>query len=300
MNLESILSKAKAFASSIVFRNPFLFSIFLNRRFGVEQKLIAGDHHNDNKHPSIIHFSLNKAATQFTKKVLKKAAIENGMVPVHINEYAFFTKFPYLTGMDEKEMFDYAHIFKPKGYMYSAFGGYVPGIMDLEKYKVILMVRDPRDILVSWYYSIAFSHSIPPQTSNRHQEYIDHRASAQKMTIDEHVISQSDRVFNIFNRYKNSLCEPYPEIHLTSYEKMTSDFKGWLTGLLNACELDVSDQLLSELIEYNQSVQPKGENKFKHIRKGEPGDYADKLQLETIDYLNQKFAPIFDAFADVL
>ena len=85
MNMESILSKTKAFAKSIVFRNPILFSIFLNNRFGVEQKLIAGDHHTENQHPSIIHFSLNKAATQFTKKILKKAAAENDIIPVHIN-----------------------------------------------------------------------------------------------------------------------------------------------------------------------------------------------------------------------
>jgi len=299
MNMESILSKSKAFAKSIIFKNPILFSIFLNRRFGVERKLIAGDHNTDNQHPSIIHFSLNKAATQFTKKILKKAAAENDIIPVHINEYAFYTEFPYLTGMSKEDMTKYAHIFKPKGYLYSAFGGYVPGIKDLEKYKVVLMVRDPRDILVSWYYSIAFSHSIPPLTSNRHQEYIDHRASALKMTIDEHVISQSDRVFNILHRYKTSLCDSYPEIHLTSYEEMTSDFEGWLTALLNACELEISDQVFSELIEYNKSVQPQGENKFRHIRKGEPGDYADKLQPDTIEYLNQKFAPIFEAFADV-
>ena len=222
------------------------------------------------------------------------------MVPVHINEYAFYTKFPYLTGLKTDEMVNFSHIFKPNGYFYSAFGGFVPGISELDKYKVILMVRDPRDILVSWYYSIAFSHSIPPITSNRHEEYIRKRKNAQEITIDDHVISESDRVLNILNRYQNELLVPYPHVHLTSYEKMTSNFEGWLKGLLDASELEISSHTFQKLVEDNKQLQPKEENIYKHIRKGKPGDYLDKLQPETIEYLNNKFSPILETYHDVL
>lgn len=292
--------KIKNYAKQLGLKSPFLIHIFLRRRFNVELKLIAGKHRNNNPHPSIIHFSLNKAATQYTKKILRGCVIENGMVPVHINEYAFYTKFPYLTGLKTDEMVKFSHIFKPNGYFYSAFGGFVPGISDLDKYKVILMVRDPRDILVSWYYSIAFSHSIPPITSDRHEEYIRKRKNAQEITIDDHVISESDRVLNILNRYQNELLVPYPHVHLTSYEKMTSNFEGWLKGLLDASELEISSHTFQKLVEDNKQLQPKEENIYKHIRKGKPGDYLDKLQPETIEYLNNKFSPILETYHDVL
>ncbi len=295
-----MILKIKNYAKQLVLKSPFLVHLFLRRRFNVELKLIAGKHRYNNPHPSIIHFSLNKAATQYTKKILRQCVIENGMIPVHINEYAFYTKFPYLTGLGADKMANFSHIFRPKGYFYSAFGGFVPGISELEKYKVILMVRDPRDILVSWYYSIAFSHSIPPITSNRHEEYIRKRKNAQEITIDDHVISESDRVFNILNRYQTELLVPYPHVYLTSYEKMTSNFEGWLKYLLEACELEISSQTFQKLVEDNKRLQPKEENIYKHIRKGKPGDYLDKLQPETIEYLNIKFSPIFDTFHDVL
>ena len=295
-----MILKIKNYAKQLGLKIPFLIHIFLRKRFNVELKLIAGKHRNNNPHPSIIHFSLNKAATQYTKKILRECVIGNGMVPVHINEYAFYTKFPYLTGLKTDEMVNFSHIFKPNGYFYSAFGGFVPGISDLDKYKVILMVRDPRDILVSWYYSIAFSHSIPPITSNRHEEYIRKRKNAQEITIDDHVISESDRVLNILNRYQNELLVPYPHVHLTSYEKMTSNFEGWLKGLLDASELEISSHTFQKLVEDNKQLQPKEENIYKHIRKGKPGDYLDKLQPETIEYLNNKFSPILETYHDVL
>lgn len=294
------MSEVKDFFRSIIYNTPILLRLFIKWRFGIERELIAGKHRTQNQHPSIIHFSLNKAATQFTKGLLRVVARANGMTPVKINGYAFFTEFPYLTSLNAEEMKDYQHIFKPEGYLYSAFGGFVPGIPGLERYKVILMVRDPRDVLVSWYYSIAYSHSIPPKTSNRHEEYLHQREAARKMTIDEHVISQSDRVFTILNRYKTMLYEPYPNVYLTSYEEMTADFQGWLQNLLDACDLEINGRLFDRLLAQNEALQPKEEDKTKHIRKGKPGDYRDKLQPETIRYLNDKFSPILDTYAAVL
>ncbi|MEE8357436.1 MAG: sulfotransferase domain-containing protein [Anaerolineales bacterium] len=295
-----MISKIKNFAKRIVLKTPFLIHLFLRKRFKVELGLIAGKQINNNTHPSIIHFSLNKAATQHTKKILRECIIENGMVPVHINEYAFYTKFPYLTGQGAEKMVNFNHIFRPAGYFYSAFGGFVRGISELEKYKVILMVRDPRDILVSWYYSIAFSHSIPPITSDRHEEYIRKRKNAKEIMIDEHVISESDRVFNILSLYQTELLDKYPHVYLTSYEKMTSNYEMWLRDLLNACELEISDQTFQKYIADNRQLQPKEENIYKHIRKGKPGDYLDKLEPETIKFLNNKFSPILDYYHDIL
>ena len=145
----------------------YLREVDLKRKFSVELDLIKGQHQNYNKHPSIIHFSLNKAATQYTRRILEQCAVENGMVPVNIHGYAFHTNFPYLDHLTEEEMKKYQHIFKPNGYLYSVFGGMIEGISDLEKYKIVLMVRDFRDILVSEYYSIAFSHVAPYKQGNK-------------------------------------------------------------------------------------------------------------------------------------
>lgn len=293
-----MLKKIKRAARSTLHQTPWLLNLYLRRKFPVELKLIAGKHHPASSHPSLIHFSFNKAATQHTKNVLRRIARENNITPVHINEYAFYTRFPYMTAVSQAEMMQYEHIFKPEGYMYSAFGGMVRGIPGLERYRILLMVRDPRDILVSWYYSLAFSHSTPPRTSNRYADFMEKRQKARQLSIDEQVLTETERVYSIFETYRKLLLEPYPHVYLTSYEKMTADYAAWLRGILAAWELEISPGLFHALIEENQSLKPDQENVHSHIRKGEPGDYKNKLQPGTIDTLNQKFAPIFESFKE--
>lgn len=266
------------------------------RQFKTEWELIRRTHQNDNAQPSIIHFSINKAATQYIKSILTRCAVETGMVPVRIHEYAFDTDFPFLDHLSAKEMSKYHHIFKRKGYLYSVFGGMIEGIPLLDQYKIVLVVRDPRDLLVSNYYSIAYSHVVPSEEGNKHKTFLEKRMYAKESAIDEYVISESDKLYNIFMRYQDLLLNKYTNTYLTTYENMVADFGEWLNRLVNYCELDISKALFQSLLEENERIKPKEENINKHMRKGHPGDYKEKLKLSTIQQLNTKFASIFEKF----
>lgn len=262
----------------------------------MELDLIKGRHYNENKHPSIIHYSLNKAATQYTKGILKRCAVENGMVPVGIHDYAFITDFPFLDHLSEEEMEKYKHIFKPDGYLYSVFGGMIEGISELDKYKIVLMVRDPRDILVSGYYSIAYSHALPDKQGNKYERFVEKRAKVRESTIDEYVLAESDKVYDILQRYKTLLIGKYPNAYVTKYEEMISNFRGWLDNLLDYCEMIIRHDFLKVLSEENERLRPKDEDIYRHIRKGKSGDYKEKLKQETIECLNTKFSQILETF----
>jgi hypothetical protein len=218
------------------------------------------------------------------------------MVPVRLHDYAFNTEFPYLDRLSAQEMEKYRHIFRPRGYLYGFFGGMIEGILELDKYRVILMIRDPRDLLVSEYYSIAYSHSVPDARGNKHEHFMNRRKTAQSMTIDEFVLWDSDRIYGILQRYKTLLIDRYPHTYVTTYEEMTADFQGWLNGLLDNCQLVITDELRRSLLEESDRLQPKEENIHKHVRKGKPQDYKEKLKTETIDQLNMKFASLLEAF----
>ncbi len=144
-------------------------------------KLIKGTHKNNSSHPSILHFSLNKVATQYVKSILRRCAVENGMVTVGIHDYAFNSDFPYLDLLSAEEMEEYRYLFKPAGCLYSVFGGMIDGIPDLEKYKVVFVARDPRDLLVSNYYSMAHSHSAP--TGEKREAFMLERVKALLMSM---------------------------------------------------------------------------------------------------------------------
>jgi len=76
-----MITKIKNIAKPIVLKSPFLINLFLRKRFKVELGLIAGKQKNNNTHPSIIHFSLNKAATQHTKKSFENVLLKMECYP---------------------------------------------------------------------------------------------------------------------------------------------------------------------------------------------------------------------------
>lgn len=270
--------------------------IYVRRRFKTELELIHGTHRNDNAHQSIIHFSFNKAATQYVKSILKRCARANGMVPIAIPDFAFNSDFPRLHRVPVEEVAKHQHIFKQRGYVYTAFAGMVEGIPHLGQYKVVLVTRDPRDILVSGYYSVSYSHRAPSKTGNKYEDFMDQRRTARRLTVDEFVIAESGRVYDEFARYERLLLEEHPSTYLTSYEAMVSDFGGWLHGLAEYCELNISRGLFDSLVREQVRITPRREDVHRHVRKGRPGDYAEKLSVDTIDHLDAIFAPMLLRF----
>ncbi|MBX2852680.1 MAG: sulfotransferase domain-containing protein [Phycisphaeraceae bacterium] len=287
-------------AKSLVKRYTGAGSQSLERRFETELALINGEHENDSTLASILHFSFNKAGTQYVKSILSRLADEQGMVTVSIHDYAFHSDFPYLDSLTSEEMADYQHLFVEQGYLYSVFGGMIDGIEGLENYKTILVSRDPRDILVSEYFSVAFSHVVPDKTSDKYDEFMANRDTAQEISIDDYVIAQSDKVLDIFERYCDLLLDRYKHCYLTKYEKMVSDFPAWLDELVAFCPFEVSGATVKELIERHEASKPKAEDVSKHQRKGKAGDYKEKLKPETIQQLNEKFAAVLDRFGYAL
>lgn len=77
---------------------------------------------------------------------------------------------------------------------------------------------------------------------------------------------------------------------------MVYDFEGWLSGIINYCDFNVDSKLIKRLVEENMQMKPKKENIHKHLRKGLPGDYKNKLKPETINLLNKKFVLYLEKF----
>lgn len=293
-------STVRSHVKSILWGAPitgnYLLKGYLQKHLSVEMELIDNKHHSNSSHPSIIHFSVNKAATQYVRELLKRCAAENGITTVGLAEYAFHTKFPYLDQLPAHEMERYQYLFKPTGYLYSVFGGMIENIPDIERYRIVVMLRDPRDVLVSEYYSYAFSHSEPSKLGNKYVDFMKMRQKARKLSIDEYVISECDRLYANYERYTALLLDRYDNVFITKYEEMASDFDVWLKKILEYCELEISDELLRCLLNEAGHLKPKKEDVYQHVRKAMPGDYKEKLTHKTIDILNFKFLSVLERF----
>jgi hypothetical protein len=260
---------------------------FFKDKFRVEKALLAGRHRTYSQRSSVLHFSLNKAATQTVKKLLIECARRNKLTPALLHDYAFHHSMPFLDHLESEEMKSYAHMFKPKGYLYTVFGGMIEGIPSLEKFKVVLVVRDPRDILVSDYYSIAYSHAIP--NGEKKEVYLSRREKALASTLDEYALHNAPKLQSVFERYAIHLFPVCPGVHVARYEDMVENFPEWLDSLVSACGMDISKSFRQDLLANHEARRPKGENIQKHLRKGMPGEHREKLKSETIEQLNQTF-----------
>lgn len=274
---------------------PLLRSLGVAYLYPVERQLVRGTHTPKTDHTSIIHFSLNKAATQYVRNILVTCAGENSLTPVQFNQFAWMTNIEFLDNMGPEQLDKYKHVFKPKGYCYTVFANYVDGIPEIESYLKILMIRDPRDILTSHYFSQAYSHPLPGDPEKA-ADFQRKRELVLQKTIDEFVMTYSDRVAECVGNYLQFLVGQ-PNLLVTRYEDMIADFPRWLDELLSFCSLSISDKTRASLIDSAAAgALPAAHRPDQKRRQVAPGDHRRKLKAETIAALNERFAAAIECF----
>ena len=161
---------------------------------------------------------------------------------------------------------------------------------DLDKVNIIFWTRDPRDILVSMYYSFGFSHGLSndPLISKYQQE---RREKIQNMTLDEYVLNEAEVIIKKFEIMKKMMEEKKNYI-LLSYEEMINDFDSFFSKLSAVIPLDKTKK--NKIFE--ETRPQTSENQYAHKRKGSVGSYKEKLKASTIAELNKKLFPLLIYF----
>ena len=149
----------------------------------------------------------------------------------------------------------------------------------------VFLVRDPRDILVSAYYSFGYSHELSPvEKIRRLQESL--RSDIRKMSLDEYVLEFAgweSKKFEILGRLANA-CERGVVL---KYEDMIHDFGHFIARLRQylPMEEDVADTIYC-------TTRPKHtEDAASHRRSGQAGAFRDKLEDKTVETLEKSWDP---------
>lgn len=170
----------------------------------------------------------------------------------------------------------------------------------------ILQVRDPRDILVSQYFSFGWIHGQKEWEAAKVRE----REWIQTVGIDEYVLSRAVTKdlggrAALKHRYRPLLkmLKKQPEsVTLLKYEDMVLDYPGWIPRALAPLGL-AEDAAFVEQVRrtYQHEFEVQGET-HTHRRKVTPGDHIEKLKPETIARLNELFRDELAAcgYADVV
>lgn len=156
------------------------------------------------------------------------------------------------------------------------------------------LVRDPRDIAVSAYFSSAFSHGIPKGGTVR-ERMLRHREKVKTMDLSEFVMRGSANAamrntlafIEHIDRYENFTVRRYEDV-IFEKRKLTDD-------IARVLSVDLPEPQRAQIASRND-VRPDEERPHEHIRQVKPGNHKQHLSPEACEYLESTFAPIFSRF----
>ncbi|MEO8066069.1 MAG: sulfotransferase domain-containing protein [Flavobacteriales bacterium] len=251
-------------------------SRFLHYR--VERALIAGKPLNVGKRQSIVLFTVAKAASMHVQKMVGTLTTGHGMIPADFNAY-----FSTSSG----KLYDHFHntsslqrMFRPQGFFYGALRTYC-ALPQPDRFRVVVVLRDPRDVLTSQYYSQAYSHAII------NERIAEQRKKVLSQSIDEAVLEEAPKLLAIYNDYLREYTGK-PWALITTYERMIADHATWLKGIAAHCGLDGHPDLVERLAKEGMQVKGSGD-KNQHVRVGKSGDHKSKLAPATVTELDRLF-----------
>lgn len=184
---------------------------------------------------------------------------------------------------------DVRELIEQDGRIYSGFRHFPTFELNVTSKRTILLVRDPRDMLVSLYFSILKSHTIPKANENLGKQ----REQANMRTIDEDVLVRANGYLNQFNRYKKMLAKS--ELKTYRYEDIIYKKDSWFTDVIVHLGLPL-DLKSIQIIAKRFDIIPSSEKESEHIRQVHPGNYLKKLKPETIVKLNQLLKPFLEEY----
>jgi hypothetical protein len=163
----------------------------------------------------------------------------------------------------------------------------------LQRRKSVLLVRDPRDILVSQYFSFGVpngSHVVPSASS---QSFRDAAIPKENVEINNYVLNSAPSLHLKLVAYNNHLMSG--NVRLFRYEEIYYNKHQFLQGIFEHFNIAVPAQVVNQ-VAGQHDIRPTLENPKKHIRQGAPGDHRRKLRSDTIAQLTDQFHDIGQSF----
>lgn len=229
---------------------------------------------------NILFFTVHKAASMFIYKICHDLSRESGLNYYSINHNRFNK---YYFDTEEQDLEDITN-WKNKTGCFAPLRYYFNIPQELNAH-IILHLRDPRDVLVSLYFSEAYSHKpfkgVFDLSQSQRNEIIN-------MGINQYVLEYADAFNRKYSEYQQLLTKP--DSIFVKYEDLVLNFPFWLQEVARGFAIENSKFIHSMIKKYKGEFAVKKENKHAHKRKIVPGDYKEKLSTETIGKLNAIFS----------
>jgi len=234
-------------------------------------------------------FSIHKAGSSLMYKMIGEVCRATGIPALNIPGVLFEEGvFENVWGNDRGVL----ELIAP-GRIYFGFRNFPSVLLDdqvkIREKKCVLLVRDPRDALVSQFYSFGGKHVSHKMPKKNAEAFLEKARGTEDLDIDDYVLKTARNHLNKLIAYKDSL--DFSNVLLCRYEDVYFDKRGFLSDIFEHFDITVPPKMLDRIAERND-IRPAAEDVTKHIRQGLPGDHANKLRPVTIRRLNEMFSEI--------
>lgn len=240
---------------------------------------------SESRAKSVLAFSMAKAGSTLLFDLLHDLAPAAGLV--------YFSPENAVWGHKDRaagRVFDMSPVFRKRGYCYGGFRAYPAyEIPIMDKAPSILLVRDPKDMLVSNYFSNAFSHKPPTddEDSPAYKQFMKRRDRIQKTDINDYVRQIVGNTQRMFASYRAMLRNP--GLKIFRYEDVIEQKRRWVGEVLNHFGWSVPQETVDEIIA-RYDLFPDAEKPDAHVRQVKPGNYREHLNKQTVTAINAAFA----------
>ena len=231
--------------------------------------------------PSCAIFACAKSGSVLVNAVTRELMTDAGIPTVDLPSML------YEQGVDIGNIQgDLSHALPRNGYCFAGFRAMPPsfvGAPAVQSLRKLLVVRDPRDMLVSRYFSAKFSHSFVARGTPQFSQIIRQMISDTELDIDSYCLFYSWLINADLFLFENIITDP--ETHILRYEDFIYDKERLISSLSDWFGLDVPQDLRATIAALHHVIPPQ-ERPEDHTRQVHPGDHRRKLQPKTVDMLN--------------
>ncbi|HEX4159117.1 MAG TPA: sulfotransferase domain-containing protein [Rhizomicrobium sp.] len=241
--------------------------------------------------PPLFLFSVRKCGSSIVNKIVRAVAHANNCNYVDVSGSFFKANILPKDYRFDEGLLPILH----GGNIYGGFRAMVPALRVSPLFREspkLLLIRDPRDALVSEYFSNAYSHPIP-QTTDGHDEVKQQmklqRETALAMPLEKYVVHRAPGMKLSMMEYRKVFKDPGTT--LLKYEDYIFDKRSLMLVIAEKFRWHVDEDLIRRILEW-ADIRPEHENPTAFIRKVTPGDHREKLSAETISALNKILRPV--------
>lgn len=236
--------------------------------------------------------SIRKSGSTMLTHLSEMIANETGFGFFNVGDWLFTNNVKPWILQEE----DSANPIIQNGIFFSGFRDYPAMFEKSDLYRnspKVFLIRDPRDALVSEYFSMRKTHSVPESGGGNTDMMLSLRQRATVGDINDLIRLRA-------RSFANTAAQFFPTIQagksvVLKYEDIIFDKVSFVNQVCAALQVQVSAQKVAEFAKIIDQ-RPAQENPDNFVRKVTPGDYKEKLRPDTIANLNATLKQALEVF----